>query len=148
MGTIRSHIPRAMLLHQLPPPSGVPSVIHATNKPRKQHLQCKPMPSFRHRGPDFLGSTCRRRASPKRLVFRSQRSGEQRQHQSARKGGCPATRATLTHCRHRHSCGMPFALYDSNHYCMMPPLTTAGCAELEEISLTPCDDVQTHARFA
>ena len=48
--------PRAMLLHEVSPPLGVASGVHATNKPRKQHLQCQPMPSSRHRGPDFLGA--------------------------------------------------------------------------------------------
>lgn len=141
--------PRAMLLHQLPPSSGVPSVIHATNKPRRQHLQCKPMPSSRHRGPDFLGSTCGRRASPKRLDFRSQRSGEQRQHQSARKGGCPATcdfvhmaiTDTPAACHLRYTIRI---IYNPMHDSSLD--NGAECAE-EIISLTPCDEGQT-ARFA
>lgn len=131
----------------------------------KLHLQCWPVPAnailpspwprLPRRttcGGEPRPSVC----SPDPNTTQESRDRLITQHQSARKGGCPATRARGhprthgCHCHHRHSCGMPFALYESlTSPCMMPPLTTAECAELEEgISLTLCHGGQTHARFA
>ena len=130
--------PRAMLLHGLPPPLGISSVVHATNKPRKQHLQCQPIPANAilpspwprlPRRTTCGGEPRPSVSSPDPNTNQESRDRRIRQHQSARKGGCPATRArghTRTHgyaCHHRHSCGMPFALYESlTSPCMMASL--------------------------
>lgn len=71
VGTIRSHVPAryySMNRRRLwaPPQSFTRQTDRANNTFNTGQYQS--MPSSRRRGPDFLGTTCERRASPKRLL--------------------------------------------------------------------------------